>query len=83
MELLGGGQGAQLLRLVQIWPEAIWNRDVYKRQALYIARAIMDYVELGSPYIQKHCLVDWYSSGADSLGPTQQAVIQALSLIHI
>ena len=46
--------------------------------ALYIARAIMDYVELGSPYIQKHCLVDWYSSGADSLGPTQQAVIQAV-----
>ena len=32
----------------------------------------------GSPYIQKHCLVDWYSSGADSLGPTQQAVIQAV-----
>lgn len=46
--------------------------------ALYIARAIMDYVELGSPYIQKHCLVDWYSNGADSLGPTQQAVIQAV-----
>ena len=36
----------------------------------------MEYVRLGSPYIQKHCLVDWYSSGADSLGPTQQAVIQ-------
>ena len=46
--------------------------------ALYIARQIMDYIELGSPYIQKHCLVDWYSSGADSLGPTQQAVIQAV-----
>ncbi len=46
--------------------------------ALFIARAIMDYVELGSPYIQKHCLVDWYSNGADSLGPTQQAVIQAV-----
>lgn len=46
--------------------------------ALYIARAIMDYVALGSPYIQKHCLVDWYSEGADSLGPTQQAVIQAV-----
>ena len=38
----------------------------------------MEYVRLGSPYIQKHCLVDWYSSGADSLGPTQQAVIQAV-----
>lgn len=47
--------------------------------ALYIARAIMEYVRLGSPYIQKHCLVDWYSEGADSLGPTQQAVIQAVS----
>lgn len=47
--------------------------------ALYIARAIMEYVRLGSPYIQKHCLVDWYSDGADSLGPTQQAVIQAVS----
>lgn len=48
--------------------------------ALYIARAIMEYVQLGSPYIQKHCLVDWYSDGADSLGPTQQAVIQAVSV---
>lgn len=48
--------------------------------ALYIARAIMEYVRLGSPYIQKHCLVDWYSEGADSLGPTQQAVIQAVSV---
>ena len=47
--------------------------------ALYIARAIMEYVRLGSPYIQKHCLVDWYSEGADSLGPTQQAVIKAVS----
>lgn len=46
--------------------------------ALYIARAIMEYVRLGSPYIQKHCLVDWYSEGADALGPTQQAVIQAV-----
>lgn len=47
--------------------------------ALYIARAIMEYAEQGSPYIQKHCLVDYYSSGADSLGPTQQAVIQAVA----
>ena len=47
-------------------------------QALYIARAIMDYTKLGSPYIQKHCLVDWYSNGRDALGPTQQAVIQAV-----
>ena len=47
--------------------------------ALYVARAIMEYAEQGSPYIQKHCLVDYYSSGADSLGPTQQAVIQAVA----
>lgn len=46
--------------------------------ALYIARQIMEYIKLGSPYIQKHCLVDWYQSGGDSLGPTQQAVIQAV-----
>lgn len=45
-----------------------------KTHALYIACQIMEYVRLGSPYIQKHCLVDWYSDGADSLGPTQQAV---------
>ena len=47
--------------------------------AIYIAKVIMEYVRLGSPYIQKHCLIDWYSSGADSLGPTQQAVIQAVA----
>ena len=46
--------------------------------AIYIAKTLMEYVRLGSPYIQKHCLIDWYSSGADSLGPTQQAVIQAV-----
>ncbi|MCW6661499.1 YSIRK-type signal peptide-containing protein [Aerococcaceae bacterium NML201209] len=47
--------------------------------ALYIAKNVMEYIRLGSPYIQKHTLVDWYSSGADSLGPTQQAVIQAVA----
>ena len=46
--------------------------------AIYIAKTLMEYVRLGSPYVQKHCLIDWYSSGADSLGPTQQAVIQAV-----
>ena len=46
--------------------------------AIYIAKVIMEYVKLGSPYIQKHCLSDWYSSGADALGPTQQAVIQVV-----
>ena len=35
--------------------------------AVYIAKVLMEYVRLGSPYIQKHCLVDWYSSGADHL----------------
>ena len=44
--------------------------------AIYIAKVLMEYVRLGSPYIQKHCLTDWYSNGADALGPTQQAVIQ-------
>lgn len=48
--------------------------------ALYVARCIMDYAELGSPYIQKHCLSDYYTSGADALGPTQQAVIQVVPL---
>ena len=47
--------------------------------AIYIAKVLMEYVRLGSPYIQKHCLTDWYSSGADSLGPTQQAVIQVVA----
>ena len=47
--------------------------------AIYIAKVLMEYVRLGSPYIQKHCLIDWYSAGADSLGPTQQAVIQAVA----
>lgn len=47
--------------------------------ALYVARCIMDYAELGSPYIQKHCLSDYYTSGADALGPTQQAVIQVVA----
>lgn len=46
--------------------------------AVYIAKVLMEYVKLGSPYIQKHCLADWYSSGGDSLGPTQQAVIQVV-----
>ena len=46
--------------------------------ALYIAKVMMEYVNLGSPYIQKHCLSDWYQDEADSLGPTQQAVIQVV-----
>ena len=44
--------------------------------AIYIAKVLMEYVRLGDPYIQKHCLTDWYSNGTDALGPTQQAVIQ-------
>ena len=27
--------------------------------AVYIAKVLMEYVRLGSPYIQKHCLLDW------------------------
>ena len=46
--------------------------------ALYIAKVLMEYVKLGSPYIQKHCLSDWYIPEADALGPTQQAVIQVV-----
>ena len=46
--------------------------------ALFTAKVALEYAKLGSPYIQKHCLSDWYSSGADSLGPTQQAVIQVV-----
>ena len=46
--------------------------------AVYIAKVLMEYVRLGSPYIQKHCLSDWYSDGGDSW-PTQQAVIQVVS----
>ena len=46
--------------------------------ALYTARALIDYINADSPYVQKHCLVDWYSEGGDSLGPTQQAAIQAV-----
>lgn len=46
--------------------------------AVYIAKVLMEYVRLGSPYIQKHCLSDWYSDGGDLLGPTQQAVIQVV-----
>ncbi|MBR6771392.1 MAG: chitobiase/beta-hexosaminidase C-terminal domain-containing protein [Lachnospiraceae bacterium] len=47
--------------------------------AIYIAKVMMEYVRFNSPYIQKHCLIDWYSAGGDSLGPTQQAVIQAVA----
>lgn len=48
--------------------------------AIYTARAMIDYLKAGSPYVQRHTLSDWYSSGADSLGPTQQAVIQVVPL---
>lgn len=57
------------------------NRQLQVRSqthAVYIAKVLMEYVRLGSPYIQKHCLSDWYSDGGDSLGPTQQAVIQVV-----
>ncbi len=41
--------------------------------ALYIAKVMMEYVRLGSPYIQKHCLVDYYSSAADVVWPVRRS----------
>ena len=48
--------------------------------AVYIAKVLMEYVRLGSPYIQKHCLVDWYSSGADSFLIKQGARVAELQV---
>ena len=44
--------------------------------AVYIANEMIDYVNFGTPYLNKHCLVD-YPFGADGLGPGSQCVIQA------
>lgn len=38
---------------------------------------MFDFVNMETPYINKHCLVDFLSGGGDSLGPSAQAVIQA------
>lgn len=44
--------------------------------AVYIANEIIDYVNFGTPYLNKHCLVD-YPFGDDNLGTGAQCVIQA------
>lgn len=45
--------------------------------AVYIANEMIDYIGFGTPYINKHCLVD-YPYGADNLGSGSQCVIQAI-----
>ena len=44
--------------------------------AIYIANEIIDYVNFGTPYLNKHCLVD-YPFGSDNLGTGAQCVIQS------
>lgn len=44
---------------------------------IYIANEMIDYIEMGTPYINKHCLVD-EPYGADAVGNGSQAVIQVL-----
>ncbi|MBR5577586.1 MAG: hypothetical protein IKW28_01170, partial [Lachnospiraceae bacterium] len=49
--------------------------------AIYIANEMIYYTEMGADYLNKHCLVDFVSgdgTGADSLGPVGQCVIQAV-----
>ena len=45
--------------------------------AVYIANEMIDYIGFGTPYINKHCLVD-YPYGAYNLGSGSQCVIQAI-----
>ena len=45
--------------------------------AVYIANEMIDYINFGTPYLNKHCLVD-YPYGQDNLGTGAQCVIQAL-----
>lgn len=54
-----------------------YNNDFISSQmhAIYIANSIIDFIEVGVNYINKHSLID-YPAG-DSLGPGKQAVIQA------
>lgn len=44
--------------------------------AVYIANEMIDYINFGTPYLNKHCLVD-YPFGSDNLGTGAQCVIQA------
>ncbi len=45
--------------------------------AVYIANEMIDYINFGTPYLNKHCLVD-YPYGSDNLGTGAQCVIQSL-----
>lgn len=45
--------------------------------AIYIANEMIDYINMGTPYLNKHCLVD-YPYGVDNLGSGSQCVIQAI-----
>lgn len=45
--------------------------------AIYIANEMIYYTNLGTPYLNKHCLVD-YPYQQDSLGAGSQCVIQAI-----
>lgn len=45
--------------------------------AVYLANEMINYIDMGTPYLNKHCLVD-YPYGADNLGSGAQCVIQAL-----
>ncbi len=45
--------------------------------AVYIANEMIDYIGLGTPYLNKHCLVD-YPYESDDLGNGSQCVIQAI-----
>lgn len=44
----------------------------------FILQSINGICSHGKSLYSKHCLSDWYSDGKDSLGPTQQAVIQVV-----
>lgn len=45
--------------------------------AVYLANEMIDYINLGTPYLNKHCLVD-YPYASDDLGNGAQCVIQAI-----
>ena len=45
--------------------------------AIYIGNEMIDYINYGTPYINKHCLSD-YPYQADSLGTGSQCVIQTI-----
>ncbi len=55
------------------------NGDIVRGlgHGIYIANEMIDYINFNTPYINKHCLVD-YPYGADNLGTGDQAVIQSI-----